>query len=111
VKKVITPAGELGTEILGIRTATIAQAASLTAGLILTPANDPDALGCKSELDLGKLTQNPTQQDKDCLDFLRRKGKPQTTALMSVTKYPTGCWYSLMHLTQAGTQQTTDSSK
>jgi hypothetical protein len=73
VKKVVTPAGELGTEILGIGTATIARAASLTAGLVLTPANDSDAPGYKSELDLSKLTQNPTQQDKARLDFLEKE--------------------------------------
>lgn len=73
VRKVITPAGELGTEILGIGAATLARTASLTAGLVLTPANDPDAPGYKSELDLGKLTQNPTQQDKTRLDYLENE--------------------------------------
>ena len=73
LKKVITPAGELGTEILGMEAATLARTASLTAGLLLTPANNPDAPGYRSELDLGKLTQNPTQQDKARLDYLENE--------------------------------------
>jgi hypothetical protein len=73
VKKVITPAGELGTEILGVGAATIARAASLTIGLVLTPTNSRDDDGYKSEWDLGKLTQNPTDKDRARLDYLEKE--------------------------------------
>ncbi|RZJ94530.1 MAG: hypothetical protein EOO60_02835 [Hymenobacter sp.] len=49
VKKVITPAGELGTEILGVGVAALARTASLTAGLLLTPSNSPSDPGYRSE--------------------------------------------------------------
>jgi hypothetical protein len=70
VKKVITPAGELGTEILGIGAATLARTASLTAGLILTPTNSPTDPGYRSEWDLSRLTQVATDQDRARLDHL-----------------------------------------
>ncbi|RZJ93136.1 MAG: hypothetical protein EOO60_05750 [Hymenobacter sp.] len=52
VKKVITPAGEVGTEILGVGLATIARTASLTLGLLLTPTNSRDDPGYASEWEL-----------------------------------------------------------
>ena len=52
VKKVITPAGEIGTEILGISAAAIARTASLTLGLVLTPTNSCDDPGYASEWEL-----------------------------------------------------------
>jgi hypothetical protein len=70
VKKVITPAGELGTEILGIGAATLAHTVSLTAGLVLTPTNSPTDPGYRSEWDLSRLTQVATDQDRARLDHL-----------------------------------------
>ncbi|WP_046243446.1 hypothetical protein [Hymenobacter terrenus] len=54
VKKVITPTGELGTELLGVSAEAVARAASLTAGILLTPANDVDAPGYAPEKDFNK---------------------------------------------------------
>jgi len=73
VKKVITPAGEIGTEILGVSAAAIARTASLTLGLVLTPTNSRDDDGYKSEWDLGKLTQNPTDKDRARLEYLENE--------------------------------------
>jgi Hemolysin coregulated protein Hcp (TssD) len=52
VKKVITPAGEIGTEILGVSAAAIARAAPLTLGLVLTPTNSRDDPGYISEWEM-----------------------------------------------------------
>ncbi len=52
VKRVITPAGEVATEILGVGAAALLRTASLTAGLLLTPTNSKDDPGYKSEWDL-----------------------------------------------------------
>ena len=49
VKKVITPAGEVGTELLGVGAAALARTASLTAGLLLTSNNGKDGPGYASE--------------------------------------------------------------
>jgi hypothetical protein len=70
LKKLITPAGELGTEILGMGAATLARTASLTAGLVLTPTNSPTNLGYRAEWDLSRLTQVATDQDRARLDYL-----------------------------------------
>ena len=70
LKKVITPAGELGTEILGIGAATLARTASFTAGLVFTPTNSPTDPGYRSEWDLSRLTQVATDQDHARLDYL-----------------------------------------
>lgn len=62
VKKVITPAGEFGTEILGIGAAAIARTASLTLGLVLTPTNSRDDPGYDSEWEMyrrNKLHSSP----------------------------------------------------
>ena len=82
VKKVITPAGELGTEILGVGAAAIARTASLTLGLVLTPTNSRDDDGYKAEWDMGKLTQNPTDKDRARLDYLEKEneGRPLSDA-------------------------------
>jgi hypothetical protein len=52
LKRVITPAGEVATEFLGVGLAAIARTASLTVGLVLTPTNSPDDPGYKSEWDM-----------------------------------------------------------
>ncbi|MGI4735330.1 MAG: type VI secretion system tube protein TssD [Janthinobacterium lividum] len=78
VKKVITPAGELGTEILGVGAAALARTASLTLGLVLTPTNSRDDDGYKSEWDMGKLTQLPTDKDRARLDYLEKERESRT---------------------------------
>lgn len=75
VKKVITPAGEIGTEILGIGAAAIARTASLTLGILLTPTNSQEDDGYKSEWDVSKLTQNPTDKDRARLDYLEKENE------------------------------------
>ncbi len=52
VQKVITPAGEVGTEILGVGLAAIVRTASLTVGLLLTPTNSRDDPGYASEWEM-----------------------------------------------------------
>ena len=52
LQRVITPAGAVATEFLGVGVAAIGRAASLTAGLVLTPANDPNAPGYDAEKNL-----------------------------------------------------------
>lgn len=57
LKKVITPAGEVGTEILGVGLAAIARTASLTLSLLLTPTNSRDDPGYASEWELYRRNQ------------------------------------------------------
>ena len=52
LKKVLTPAGEVATEFLGVGLAAIARTASLTAGLLLTPTNSRDDPGYAAEWEL-----------------------------------------------------------
>jgi hypothetical protein len=52
VQKVITPAGELGTEILGVGLAALVRTASLTVGILLTPTNSRDDPGYASEWEM-----------------------------------------------------------
>jgi hypothetical protein len=52
LKKVITPAGEVATEFLGVGLAALARTASLTAGLLLTPTNGRDDPGYAAEWDM-----------------------------------------------------------
>lgn len=52
LQKVITPAGEVATEFLGVGLAAIARTASLTVGLLLTPTNSRDDPGYASEWEL-----------------------------------------------------------
>ena len=52
LKKVITPAGEVSTELLGVGLTAIARTASLTAGILLTPTNSPDDPGYASEWEM-----------------------------------------------------------
>jgi hypothetical protein len=52
LKKVITPAGEVATEFLGMGLAAIARTASLTAGLLLTPTNSRDDPGYAAEWEM-----------------------------------------------------------
>jgi hypothetical protein len=60
LKKVITPAGEVGTEILGVGAAALARTASLTLGLLLTPTNNSrDDPGYASEWELYRRNQAP----------------------------------------------------
>ncbi len=54
LQRVVTPAGEVATELLGVGLSAIARAASLTAGLVLTPANDPNAPGYDAEKDFSR---------------------------------------------------------
>lgn len=53
LQRVITPVGELATKFLGVGLSAIARAASLTAALVLTPTNDPNAPGYDAEKQLG----------------------------------------------------------
>lgn len=78
LKKVITPAGELGTEILGIGAAALARTASLTAGLVLTPTNSPTDPGYRAEWDLSRLTQTATAQERAHLDYLKAEREHRT---------------------------------
>lgn len=59
LKRVITPAGEVATEFLGVGLTAIARAASLTAGLVLTPTNDPNSPGYAPEKNFTK--DHPSQ--------------------------------------------------
>ncbi|HEX8657984.1 MAG TPA: type VI secretion system tube protein TssD [Hymenobacter sp.] len=52
LKKVVTPAGNVATEFLGVGLAAIARTASLTAGLLLTPTNSRDDPGYASEWEM-----------------------------------------------------------
>jgi hypothetical protein len=52
LKKVITPAGEVATELLGVGLAALVRTASLTAGLLLTPTNSRDDPGYAAEWEL-----------------------------------------------------------
>jgi hypothetical protein len=52
VQKVITPAGEVGTEILGVGLAALVRTASLTVGILLTPTNSRDDPGYASEWEM-----------------------------------------------------------
>jgi hypothetical protein len=52
VQKVLTPAGEVATEVLGVGLAAIVRTASLTAGILLTPTNSPDDPGYASEWEM-----------------------------------------------------------
>ncbi len=52
LKKVITPAGEVATEFLGVGLAAIARTASLTVGFLLTPTNSRDDPGYASEWEM-----------------------------------------------------------
>ena len=56
LKKVITPAGEVGSEFLGVGLAATARTASLTVGLLLTPTNSRDDPGYASEWELYRRT-------------------------------------------------------
>lgn len=78
LKKVITPAGELVTEILGIGAAALARMASLTAGLVLTPTNSPTDPGYRAEWDLSRLTQTATAQERARLDYLEAEREHRT---------------------------------
>ena len=73
VKQVLTPAGEVGTEFMGVSLAALARTASLTAGLLLTPTNRKDDPGDKSEWDLNKLYQAPTDKDRARLAYLEQE--------------------------------------
>jgi hypothetical protein len=57
IKKVLTPAGEVGTELFGIGLAAITRTASLTLGLLLTPTNSRDDPGYASEWELYRRNQ------------------------------------------------------
>ncbi|WP_156175992.1 type VI secretion system tube protein TssD [Hymenobacter terrenus] len=59
VKKVITPAGELGTELLGVSAAAVARVASLTAGILLTPTNSRDDPGYAAEWEMYHRNHQP----------------------------------------------------
>jgi hypothetical protein len=48
----------------------LTSAPAMTAALLLTPTNSPDDDGYKSEKDLGKLMQTPTDKDRARLDYL-----------------------------------------
>lgn len=75
LKKVITPAGEVGTEILGVGAAALARTASLTLGLLLTPTNSRDDPGYASEWELYRRNQapfNPLTSDQLRLAQLER---------------------------------------
>jgi hypothetical protein len=52
LKKVVTPAGNVATEFLGVGLAAIARTASLTAGLLMTPTNSRDDPGYASEWEM-----------------------------------------------------------
>ena len=54
VQRVVTAGGEVATEVLGVGLAALARAASLTAGLVVLPANDADAPGYEAEKNLGR---------------------------------------------------------
>ncbi|WP_157530922.1 type VI secretion system tube protein TssD [Hymenobacter norwichensis] len=58
IKRVVTPAGEVATEVLGLGATAIARAASLTAALVLAPANDPNAPGYDADKNFS--AQHPT---------------------------------------------------
>ena len=88
VKKVITPAGEVGTEILGVGAAAIARTASLTLGLVLTPTNSRDDPGYASEWEMYRRNKlhsspvTPAQLRLAQLELLHEQGdlKPEEEA-------------------------------
>jgi hypothetical protein len=57
LQKVITPAGEVATEFLGVGLAAIGRVASLTLGLLLTPTNSRDDPGYASEWEMYRRNQ------------------------------------------------------
>jgi hypothetical protein len=80
IKKVLTPAGEVGTELFGVGLAAITRTASLTLGLLLTPTNSRDDPGYASEWELYRRNQqglsplNPAQLRLAQLERLREQG-------------------------------------
>ena len=67
LQKVITPAGEVATEFLGVGLAALARTASLTAGLLLTPTNSRDDPGYASEWELYRRNHHGTPLTPDQL--------------------------------------------
>lgn len=59
IKKVLTPAGEVGTEIAGVSVAAIGRTAALLPSLLLTPTNSPDDPGYASEWELYRRNNHP----------------------------------------------------
>jgi hypothetical protein len=57
LQKVITPAGEVATEFLGVGLAAIGRVASLTVGILLTPTNSRDDPGYASEWEMYRRNQ------------------------------------------------------
>ena len=75
VKKVITPAGELGTEFLGVGLAAIARTASLTLGLLLTPTNSRDDPGYASEWEMYRRNQHLSPANPNVLRLAELEAK------------------------------------
>ncbi len=59
VKKVLTPAGELGTEVGGVGLGAIGRVAGLLPGLLLTPTNSSDDPGYASEWEMYNRNNHP----------------------------------------------------
>jgi hypothetical protein len=59
VQKVLTPAGEVATEVLGVGLAALVRTASLTVGILLTPTNSRDDPGYASEWEMYRRNMHP----------------------------------------------------
>lgn len=101
LKKVITPAGEVGTELLGVGLATIARTASLTLGFLLTPTNSRDDPGYAAEWELYRRNQaqlkpiTPDQFRLAQLERLHEQGDltaAEETELLALLGKVKGIW-------------------